>query len=264
MFASEIQKTKPVQTLSHVRLMNWFFLCHFPRIFIIGMHNYYRIATNISTSVSKNAYELQRVMCNRFPKAMDSQGNKNTNGYTKQGEYKGKDLGIKPYLKSRQMRYLMKRPIIPLAYVRNKKPMMKQLKINKYTPEGRKLIHNQLKYIMEIELTYLRNNPIGGERGTIELNDNRLSLYVAQKGKCAITGQLLVENEWHCHHKTLWSETHDDSYNNLVLILSNVHKLIHATTLETIAKYLLRLRLDKEQIAKVNKLRLAVGNTEIH
>nr|WP_240481992.1 group II intron reverse transcriptase/maturase [Enterococcus pernyi] len=231
---------------------------------IIGMHNYYRIATNISTSVSKNAYELQRVMCNRFPKAMDSQGNKNTNGYTKQGEYKGKDLGIKPYLKSRQMRYLMKRPIIPLAYVRNKKPMMKQLKINKYTPEGRKLIHNQLKYIMEIELTYLRNNPIGGERGTIELNDNRLSLYVAQKGKCAITGQLLVENEWHCHHKTLWSETHDDSYNNLVLILSNVHKLIHATTLETIAKYLLRLRLDKEQIAKVNKLRLAVGNTEIH
>lgn len=82
----------------------------------------------------------------------------------------------------------MKRPIIPLAYVRNKKTTMKQLKINKYTPEGRKLIHNQHKYIMEIELTYLRNNPIGGERVTIELNDNRLSLYVAQKGKCAITG----------------------------------------------------------------------------
>ncbi len=231
---------------------------------IIGMHNYYKIATNISISVRKNAYELQRVMWNRFPKAKDSQGNKNTNGYTKQGEYKGKDLGIKPYLKSSQMRYLMKRPIIPLSYVRNKKPMMKQVKINKYTPEGRKLIHNQLKDIMEIELTYLRNNPVGGERGTIELNDNRLSLYVAQKGKCAITGRLLVENEWHCHHKTLWSETHDDSYKNLVLILSDVHKLIHATTLETIADYLLRLRLDKEQIAKVNKLRLAVGNTEIH
>ncbi|TPR55320.1 hypothetical protein FJU10_17520 [Enterococcus sp. OL5] len=73
-----------------------------------------------------------------------------------------------------------------------------------------------------------------------------------------------MENEWHCHHKSLWSETHDDSYKNLVLILSNVHKLIHATKLETIAEYLLRLRLDKEQIAKVNKLRLAVGNTEIH
>ncbi|MEQ6207798.1 hypothetical protein [Enterococcus mundtii] len=137
---------------------------------------------------------------------------------------------------------------------------MKQLKINKYTPEGRKLIHNQHKYIMEIELTYLRNNPIGGERVTIELNDNRLSLYVAQKGKCAITGQLLVENIIKPSDLKLMTTV----ITTLFSILSDVHKLIHATTLGTIAKYLLRIRLDKEKIAKVNKLRLAVGNTEIH
>lgn len=230
---------------------------------VIGMHNYYRIATHAGQSVSKNALWLSRVMYNRFPKAKNKKGNKNPNGYTKTGEYKGKDKGLHPYLKSKQMRYLMKRPIIPLAYVKHKNPMMKQLNINKYTKEGRELIHKQLTDITESELAYIRQHPIEGKRGTVEINDNRLSLYVAQKGNCAVTGKRLLDEEWHCHHKKLWSESHDDSYKNLVLILSDVHKLIHATSDKTISKYLNLLKLDKTQLIKVNQLRKQVGNKEI-
>ena len=230
---------------------------------VIGMHNYYKIATHVGESMSKNAFYLSRVMYNRFPKAENKKGKKNPNGYTKEGEYKGKDKGLQPYLKSKQMRYLMCRPIIPLAYVKQKNPMMKQLRVNKYTPEGRELIHKQLADISESELAYLRQHPIEGKRGTVEVNDNRLSLYVAQKGKCAVTGKRLLDESWHCHHKKLWSETHDDSYKNLVLILSDVHKLVHATIEETIQKYLELLKLDKEQLVKVNQLRRYVGNKEI-
>lgn len=40
-----------------------------------------------------------------------------------------------------------------------------------------------------------------------------------------------------------------------MIIAVDVHKLIHATKIETINKYLNLLRLDDEQIKKVNKLR---------
>ena len=61
------------------------------------------------------------------------------------------------------------------------KPMMKKQSINRYTAEGRALIHKNLAEITEAELKWLRENPVINERATIEYNDNRISLYIAQK-----------------------------------------------------------------------------------
>ena len=230
---------------------------------VIGTHNYYRIATHITNSVSKNAYYLNQVMYNRFPKIKDSRGNRNTNGFTVKGECTLRDKGLTPYLKSKQMKYLMKRPIIPLSYVKTRNAMNKNGKINKFTKEGRELIHQNLQTISDSELTYIREHPIIGKRGTLEINDNRLSLYIAQKGKCAVTGIRLMDYEWHCHHKIPWLKNEDDSYNNLTLILSDVHKLVHAKDKGTIDKYLVLLDLDSTQLNRVNLLRDMVGNTEI-
>ncbi|MDR7077381.1 hypothetical protein J2Y03_002405 [Neobacillus niacini] len=36
---------------------------------------------------------------------------------------------------------------------------------------------------------------------TIEYNDNRKSKFIAQYGKCAVTGTELGKSDWHCHHK---------------------------------------------------------------
>lgn len=38
---------------------------------------------------------------------------------------------------------------------------------------------------------------------SVEYNDNRISLYVGQKGKCYITGKELNIGNMHCHHKKL-------------------------------------------------------------
>ena len=46
-----------------------------------------------------------------------------------------------------------------------------------------------------------------------------------------------------------------DKYDNLVLITSNVHRLIHAKTHETIEKYRVMLNLSNSQLAAVNALR---------
>ena len=49
-------------------------------------------------------------------------------------------------------------------------------------------------------LHFLMHNLIAN--ATIEYNDNRISLYVAQKGVCAITKGLLTLEQIHRHHKT--------------------------------------------------------------
>ncbi|MFQ7710402.1 MAG: hypothetical protein ACLRKS_06535 [Parabacteroides distasonis] len=42
-------------------------------------------------------------------------------------------------------------------------------------------------------------NPVKGR--TIEYADNRISLYAAQYGKCAVTGIPMDSHDIHCHHK---------------------------------------------------------------
>ena len=71
-------------------------------------------------------------------------------------------------------------------------------------------------------------------------------------------GDELILTDMDCHHKTLWHETKDDRYVNLVLISRDVHRLIHATTEETIQSYLELLKPNEEQRNKLNQLRKMV------
>ena len=92
--------------------------------------------------------------------------------------------------------------------------------------------------------------------GSAEYADNRISLFSAQWGKCAVTGEEFSStHEIHCHHKLPRYLGGDDSYGNLILVKDSVHKLIHAINADTIAKYLELLQLDKSQLKKVNTLR---------
>lgn len=110
-------------------------------------------------------------------------------------------------------------------------------------------------------LHYLMRNPVRDM--SVEYNDNRLSLYCAQHGKCAVTGAILEVGRIHCHHKTTKHLGGNDSYANLVLIDIDVHILIHATKEETIRKLLASLQLDKKQLKKINKLRNLLNLKEI-
>ncbi len=90
---------------------------------------------------------------------------------------------------------------------------------------------------------------------TIEFADNRISLFEAQYGRCAITGTDLMPYYIRCHHKTQLENGGIDEYSNLVLVIEVVHILIHATLQETIQKHLKELQLNKKQLEKLNKLR---------
>ena len=84
---------------------------------------------------------------------------------------------------------------------------------------------------------------------------NRISLYAAQYGKCAVTGKVMSPHDIHCHHKVPVSKGGTDEYANLVLICKEVHMVIHASQDPTIEKFLKFLNLEPKQLLKLNKLR---------
>ena len=104
-------------------------------------------------------------------------------------------------------------------------------------------------------------NPIQG--ASIELNDNRISMFVAQHGKCAISKEPLALGNMVVHHITPKQAGGGDNYANLILVTPDVHQLIHAKAEETVQKYLNKLKSCKLNVARLNKLRELAGNCKI-
>ncbi|WP_251870283.1 group II intron reverse transcriptase/maturase [Enterococcus italicus] len=221
---------------------------------VIGMHGYYRIATHVNRDFKKMHYSVLLTMRNRL----------SIDGLTKMGKYTGKDKGILNYVQSKNIRYLAGRPIIPVSFVQHRNPMYLKVKINKYTPEGRELIHRNQSAVSEIALRWIRSHPVVSDRATVEFNDNRISLFIAQLGKCSVTGEELNVLDMHCHHKIPYHLSKDDKYSNLIIVKPEVHILIHATKEDTIQRYMTLLNLNDEQVKRLNKLRLLVRNTSLH
>ena len=122
--------------------------------------------------------------------------------------------------------------------------------------EGMKTAEQRMK-----ELQKLMEYPIQGQ--STELNDNRISLYVAQRGKCAICKEPLLLGEMEVHHITPKTSGGKDNYSNLTLVTGDVHKLVHATDPVIICKYLEKLKHCKLNMAKLNKFRLLAGNCKL-
>ena len=98
---------------------------------------------------------------------------------------------------------------------------------------------------------------------SIEYLDNHISKYAAQFGKCAVTGKQLLLEEIHCHHIKPRKLGGKDDYRNLVIVCSDVHNLIHATSADVIEYYRNKIKLNTEMLRKINKYRKAAGTAEI-
>ena len=217
--------------------------------YIMGIHNYYSIATHVNIDIHKIAFDVKKSLYNRLKHRLQKKG-QITNRYI-----------LEKYGTSREVRYLNGHAIIPIAYVQHRVPMDKKNRVNKYTPEGRIEIHRNLADINMAVLYYLMNNPCGKQ--SVEYNDNRIALYVAQKGKCAVSGVELEANQVDCHHKQPVSLGGNDSYQNLIIVSDLVHILIHSANERTIRKYLKVLNPNKMQLAKLNKLRVLAEMPEL-
>jgi len=218
---------------------------------VMGAQNYYCIATHVNLDCDKLQYAVSRVLHNRLRTQKVNRLRKTGRPLTQAERER--------YGKSRQIRFVAgsQEPIYPIGYAQHKNPIARKRCVCSYTPEGREGLHNNLRINTSLMLSVMRQ-PLYGR--SAEYADNRISLFSAQWGKCAVTGREFESvGDIHCHHKVPKSKGGTDKYDNLVLVFSPIHKLIHATDGDTIRKYLEVLNLKKSQLKKVNEYRQRVG-----
>ena len=222
---------------------------------VMGIQNYFSIATHISLDCHRLHRAVMTVLTNRLGGERGTRLTKTGRNLTAVEEAR--------YGRSKMLRYVAgsKEPIYPVGYVRYRTCRSKKRSTNRYTPEGRKELHDNLRINISVMLDLMRQPQ---RNRSTELADNRISRFTAQQGKCAVSGwEFATAGDVVCHHKTPKEAGGDDQYDNLVLVTEPIHILIHAVKEDVIQRYLNVVNLDKDQLTKLNKLRVMAGNDEI-
>lgn len=204
---------------------------------VMGIQNYFDMD-----------YKITKFRYNQLRQVMSDKGN---TGRTYNERYKGYNY---------KKQFVAGLCLFPLPAVRHRHPVGFSQDVCDYTEEGRSKIHSKLRINVDI-LHYLMENP--PQNYSVELVDNRISLYSAQWGKCGVTGKELIIGDMEVYHKKPKELGGTDEYKNLTWLTYDVHKLIHATDSETIIKYLNRVKPDADAMKKINKLRKIAGNCVI-
>lgn len=208
---------------------------------VMGMHNYYCMATMVSADFAEIAFKVTG-------KSNGMNHNNRCYPIERQGEITSKFIQEK-YGKSKQFRWIKGRMIIPVGYVAYEYPKYKRREVNKYVRKYSDIenciSYDVMKYMMENAHLY----------PTLEMADNALSRYIAQKGKCAVTHNALSISDMVCVHIKPCKGERNDTYRNLIILSKEVSELIEATNPVKIGKLLTDLQLTEEMKDKINKLR---------
>lgn len=207
--------------------------------YILGIRNYYCNATHVNKDFGIIAHRLRRILYNRLrnhvfevpigpPTLYRRLFKNNYKTYKVNGVY-----------------------LYPIADIQTKNVKLFSQDICNYTIQGR-VKHKELKSNVTCEMTKM---VLSHTRSSIEYLDNKTSKYSMQNGKCSILGTFLTAEETHCHHITPKHLGGTDKFDNLVIVNTLVHRLIHAKKQETIERYMKLLQLNGKQLKKLNMFR---------
>lgn len=216
---------------------------------VLGMQNYYQIATNCARDFADIDYVIRKIIQNRLRDNIKNLGNHSETYKRIYGKYGGKSV------------FISDMELFPIYATKHKNPMNLNTTVCDYTLEGRKIIHEKAKGLDFRIIKYMISNPITTR--SVQYNDNRISLFYGQHGKCSVTGEVLQIGNFECHHKKPISQKGTDEYKNLTIVITDVHKLIHATDTKVINEYSERIKINEKMLKKINSLRKLVGNDEI-
>lgn len=189
--------------------------------FTLGIHNYYKVATDVCQDFSDIMHSIYPKYKNLKRKKIIVE--KGTENEVLKSFYKGYKGSLDRCCNI---------TLYPIYFIHFKKPTQIHPEVTPYTKVGRDRIHNNLKMITVFELEALRKGNFGTR--SVEYIDNRISKFVGQNGKCYVTGIRLHTSDVHCHHKVPLKLGGSDKYDNLVIVHKDVHKLIHSNNIQLI------------------------------
>lgn len=220
---------------------------------VIGIQNYYKYATNIYNNITDVNYALLRTIKGRLVNQSKTiRFDETPINFQKLAK------GIR---KDSKVLSIMNAAMLPITGVHHRSPMNFSQETCNYTVKGREKIHSNLKAISEVGLNYVIHNRSPND--SIEFNDNKISKYVAQYGKCGVLGIVIKPNRICCHRKIPLDLGGNDKYSNILIVDIDVHKLIIETNEKAIKNLLQMINLDAKQLGKVNRLRKRADYQEI-
>ena len=214
---------------------------------VLGIQNYYQLATCISIDCREFHRRVMTVLTNRLNTETGSML-KREGGTITQAEKER-------FGQSKMIRYVsgIDQMIYPIAFIKNKIPMAKRSIVCSYTKEGRALIHTELN-LNQYVLKGLREKISVGH--STEYHDSKISLFSAQKGKCAISGEEFADAE----HVAVWLKVPRalggfERYKNMVLIHKKYLILLKELPQAVIKDLIKTLNITKKMLVKINSLR---------
>lgn len=234
------------RTLDEIRLFN---------SMVLGIQNYFQLATCISIDCRKVHRQVMTVLTNRLNTETGCRLVREGGTMTQSEKER--------FGKSAMVRYVsgIDQPIYPIAYIKNKIPMAKKAAVCSYTADGRALIHTNLS-LNSFVLAGLRSQPSGGR--STELTDSRISLFSAQRGKCALCGELF-ENaaDIVCWLKVPAEMGGKERYQNMILFHKRFLPILQDSPQNELKATADAFKATKELMLKVNSLREQAGLSAI-
>ncbi len=231
-----------ISCLNEIRLYN---------SMVLGIQNYYQLATCISLDCREIHRQVMTVLTNRLNTEKGCMLKREGGTITR--SEKGR------FGKSKMIRYVagIDQMIYPIAYVKFKVAMPKRIKVCSYTPEGRELIHTSLS-LNKAVMHGLKDDRITDH--SIEYTDSRISLFSAQQGKCAISGEVFTNSSIiECWFKKSKEQGGKERYRNMILIHKKYLPLLQKTPQKELKALTKTLEITKKMISKINSLREQAG-----
>lgn len=216
---------------------------------VLGIQNYYKIATCISLDCRKLHRRVMTVLTNRLNTESGCQLVREGGVMTESEKAR--------FGASAMVRYVsgINRPIYPIAFIKYKMAIGISPAVCCFSTAGRKKIHDMLEVDMTLFSGLREHLP---DAHSMEYADCRLSLLAAQKGVCSISGEkFITATEIACHLKTPKEYGGLERYSNLVLIHKKYVPLLQTGDAKSLRDICRLLKVTKKQLTKINTLRKA-------
>lgn len=215
---------------------------------VMGMQNYYCVATNIYNNLTEVSYALLPTTRVRFKKIA-----KLIPFETTSQDFQMKTTGIRPQTK---IIMIADTPLLPINGVKHKNPLNFSQDICNFTEHGRSGIHEEIALVTKGEIRILLEYK--DTTKSVEFNDNRISVFIAQQGNCYITNRRHSPTDMVCIYKNI-TETDRDKYQNLVFVEIPISKAILTESVQQAKMWLMNYGLSSQQKRKLNKIRANYG-----
>lgn len=219
---------------------------------ILGLHNYYKVATHVSIDFNMIAFLVNKTLENRLKSILNIQGKTSKTFEKYYGKYNFKAYSV------------CKIRLFPIGGIKFSIPYGFTQSTCNYKASGRSKIHTELQNVNSNMFKHMLANPIRGQ--TVEFNDNAISKMAGQQGRCAITKDNLKIGQLKCIHKTPTSLGGTDNYNNIIIVSADVYRIIYEENESNQLVYMRRIGKsirNKTALKRLNKLRQIIGNSKI-